>query len=191
MVPAQPARSRRLTYADYCLIPEDGKKHEIIDGIHYVSPAPRYIHQQIVVNLVKLLGNWADETKPGIVLVSPFDILLSDYDVVQPDVLFIANENREILNEKNAQGAPDLAIEVLSPSNPRYDKNLKYQRYEHFGVKEYWIVDPDMEEVCIFHLVNKGYQKVAILKNEETGVVLQSELLPGFSEKLEDVFYRP
>jgi len=190
MVPAQPTPYKRLTYADYCQIPDDGKRHEIIDGIHYVSPAPRYIHQQIVVNLVRLLDSWVQAQKLGVVLVAPFDVLLSDYDIVQPDVLFISNENRGILNEKNAKGAPDIAVEVLSPSNPNHDRELKLRRYERFGVKEYWIVDAQTEKVSVYRLVEERYSKAVTLLNE-LGDTLTSTHLPGLEIELSDIFYRP
>ena len=190
MIPAQPTPSRRLTYADYCLIPGDGMKHEIIDGVHFVSPAPRYIHQRIVVNLVRLLENWARETNQGEILVAPFDILLSDHDVVQPDVLYISDENRGILNEKNAQGAPDLLIEILSPSHPTYDYQLKLSLYQQSGVKEYWIIDPELEQVHVFRLGETDYEQAGVLRNEP-GHVLTTDLLPGFSLEISAVFYRP
>ena len=190
MVPAQPTPYKRLTYADYCQIPDDGKRHEIIDGIHYVSPAPRYIHQQIVVNLVGILNTWTKAQKTGVVLVAPFDVLLSEYDIVQPDVLFISNENRGILNEKNAKGAPDIAVEVLSPSNPNYDRELKLRRYERFDVKEYWIVDPETEKVSVYRLVDERYQEAVTFLNEP-GNTLTSAHLPGLEIGLSDIFYRP
>lgn len=190
MVPAQPTPYKRLTYADYCQIPDDGKRHEIIDGIHYVSPAPRYIHQQIIVNLAGILNTWVKAQKSGIVLVAPFDVLLSDFDIVQPDVLFISNENRGILNEKNATGAPDIAIEVLSPSNPNHDRELKFGRYERFGVKEYWIIDPQTENVSVYCLIQGHYQKSFSLLNEQDDT-LTSTLLPGIEIRLNDIFYMP
>ena len=190
MIPAQPTPSRRLTYADYCLIPGDGMKHEIIDGVHFVSPAPRYIHQQIVMNVARILDTWVQEHRLGIVLPAPFDILLSDHDVVQPDVLYISDENRGILNEKNAQGAPDLLIEILSPSHPTYDYQLKLSLYQQSGVKEYWIIDPELEEIWIHRLQGERYGHAILLRNEG-GTFLESPLLTGFSTELRHIFYRP
>ena len=189
MVPLQPAPSRRLTYADYCKFPDDGKRHELIDGAHYVSPSPRYIHQQIIINLASIFHAWTRETENGIVLTAPFDILLSENDIVQPDLIFISNENRDILTEKNAQGAPDITIEVLSPGNPQYDRQLKYHRYEQFGIREYWIIDPVLEEVRVYRL-EKGHYKDAIIFNHDTRSTLESSLLPGLFIPLEEVFYK-
>ena len=190
MVPAQPTPYKRLTYVDYCKIPDDGKRHEIIDGIHYVSPASRYIHQQIVANLVSLLNPWVQGHQLGIVLMAPFDIVLSEHDVVQPDVLFISNENRGILTDKNAQGAPDIAIEVTSPGTTNHDRETKFRIYEHYGVKEYWIVDPRTESVYVYRLVEEHYQEPQVLSNGQ-GSTLSSALLPELSIDLGDLFYLP
>ena len=188
MVPAQPAPIRRLTYTDYCLIPDDGKKHEIIDGIHYVS-SPRYIHQQILFNLSGIFYTWVRENPQGIVLF-PFDIRLSEHDIVQPDIVFISNKNRKIIKENHAKGVPDMVIEVLSPGNSEHDWQNKLHLYEHYGVKEYWIIDPDLEEVHQFRLVAGRFRKAHIIKNEE-GRSLNSPLLSGFLVPVEKVFRRP
>lgn len=155
-----------------------------------MSPSPRYIHQRIIVNLVRLLAIPVEELGLGEILVAPFDVLLSENDIVQPDVLFISRENRDILNEKNVQGAPDITIEVLSPGSSGYDQQVKFHRYEHFGVREYWIINPDQEEIHVYRLADGRYQEAAVLKNEEN-VVVDSPLLPGLTISLSDVFQRP
>src|ERR1700694_5368119 len=117
--------TRKLTYEDYVLFPEDGLCHELIDGEHYVSPAPYTLHQRIVVRLVRVLGNFAADTGCGEVLVAPTDLVLSPYDVVQPDVLFVSRERLHVIEKKFLSGPPDLAVEVLSPSTRRKDLDLK------------------------------------------------------------------
>src|SRR5579885_1440196 len=104
---------RKLTYEDYILFPEDGQRHEILDGEHYVTPAPTLHHQDAIGNLFLKLAPFVREHRLGKVYLSPADVLLSEHDVVQPDLFFVSNERRAILTEANAQGAPDLVIEIL------------------------------------------------------------------------------
>lgn len=179
--------STKLTYDDYCLIPDDGKRHEIIDGGHYVSPAPSFYHQQIVIALLTRLHGFVSQHELGTVSVAPVDILFSDVNVVQPDILFIASDREQIITKRNVQGAPDLLIEVLSESNRRHDEIVKRKLYEQFGVREYWIVDPELETVKVYRLKDGAYGKPMLLsrENDET---LESPLLPGFRCGLDDVF---
>lgn len=131
--------SERYTYQDYCSWPDE-ERWEIIDGIAYdMSPAPGASHQRISMNLSELI-NAALHGKPCIPFAAPFDVVLSDYDVVQPDLLVVCDPQK--ITEKNIQGAPDLVIEILSPSTAPKDQQLKKALYEKFGVKEYLIVDP-------------------------------------------------
>ncbi len=132
----------KLTYNEYVLFPDDGKRHEIIDGRHYMnaSPAPR--HQAISRHIQFQLYLQIEQAKLGQVINSPIDVQLSDNDVVQPDLVVVLAENR-IITQTRIRGVPDLVIEILSPSNRRHDTELKKQLYEQFGVPEYWIVDPD------------------------------------------------
>ncbi|HEY0556552.1 MAG TPA: Uma2 family endonuclease, partial [Thermoanaerobaculia bacterium] len=132
----------KLTYRDYVLIPEDGKRHEIIDGEHYVSPAPFVPHQDLLVELTLRLAGFVKAHRLGRLLVAPTDVLLSLHDIVQPDLLFVSNERAAIVELKNIQGAPDLVIEILSRSTSRLDKGPKLQAYDRTGVAEYWIFDP-------------------------------------------------
>lgn len=132
----------KLTYNEYVLFPDDGKRHEIIDGRHFMnaSPAPR--HQAISRHIQFQLYQQIELTKLGQVIDAPIDVQLSDYDVVQPDLVVVLAGNR-IITQTRLRGVPDLVIEILSPSNRRHDTELKKQLYEQFGLPEYWIVDPD------------------------------------------------
>src|SRR5436305_12018508 len=105
--------TKKLTYEDYLLLPDDGHRYEIIDGELFVTPSPNEKHQTAAYNLVLLIGNYLAKHKMGRLLFAPFDVVFSDYDVVQPDLLFIRRERKGILTKKNVQGAPDLAIEIL------------------------------------------------------------------------------
>src|SRR2546425_3560035 len=101
----------RLTYDDYCLLPDDGKRYEIIDGELFVTPSPRTAHQKIVTRLTRFLSAFAEDANLGEVFVAPFDVVFSNFDVVEPDLLYISNERASVVTEKNVQGSPNLRSE--------------------------------------------------------------------------------
>lgn len=133
---------RLLTYADYLRLPADGFRHEIIDGEEFMTPAPTPEHQLVVTNVVTLLSTHVGRKKLGRVLVAPTDVVLSEHDVVEPDVLFVANDRLSIIGPDSIAGAPDLVVEVLSPSTATVDRGRKLALYARSGVKECWIADP-------------------------------------------------
>lgn len=180
-------RPVRLTYDDYVLIPEDGQRHEIIDGEHYVSPAPSLKHQDVLLELAVVLRPFIKANRLGKLYVAPADVVLSFYDVVQPDLVFISKERLHILTKKNIQGGPDLAIEVLSDSTRRIDEGVKLATYERFGVSEYWLVDPDRETVAVHRLEEGRFHKTADLA-AGAGDVLATPLLPGLEIRLAEIF---
>lgn len=135
----------RLTYEDYAALPDDGKRYEILDGVLYVSPSPRRKHQELAGDLFIELSSWVKRHNLGKVYIAPFDVLLSEHDIVVPDILFIHRDRRSIVDDANVKGAPDLVIEVLSPSNRRVDRVLKLQRYALFDVGYYWMLDPEAQ----------------------------------------------
>jgi Uma2 family endonuclease len=176
---------RKLTYEDYVLFREDGQRHEIIDGEHYVSPAPFTRHQRISMRLSSRLFSFAEDHRLGEVLPAPTDVLLSRHDILQPDILFISNERAGIVTEKNIQGAPDLVVEILSESTRKLDERLKLSRYELLGVREYWIVDPLADRVNVFRAEGESFRQVAELS---AGDILTTPLLPGLEIPLRDLF---
>ena len=176
-----------LTYEDYCQIPDDENRYEVIDGVLYMSPSPIVRHQLILSNLSSLLWNWTKKAKTGVLLFAPMDVVLSEHNVVQPDILFVSNERASIIEEKNVQGPPDLLIEILSEGNRRHDEVRKRVLYESFGVQEYWVVDPVLETIKVYRLENLQYTRVAEW-SLEAGDVIASPLLPGFECQLKDVF---
>lgn len=182
---AQPAVLTRLTYEDFLGFPDDGRRHELIDGDHYVSPAPKTKHQLIVTNLVWQLRSYLAEQPIGRVLVAPTDIVLSDWDVVEPDVLFVASDRLEIITEDNLTAAPDLVVEVLSESTRRRDEITKRHLYERFGVREYWLVDPETNTVRIFRRNN---HKLELELSVEEGGEITSPLLPGLAISVHHIF---
>jgi len=172
----------KLTYADYLRFPDDGLRHEIIDGEHYVTPSPATRHQRISRNLLHLIQTYLDTHQIGEVFAAPFDALLSDFDVVVPDLLYLSNERSRFLTSKNLQGPPDLVIEILSPSTKSRDMRLKRDLYERVGVREYWVVDSDQDRVEIFRRTADSFGPALIISR--TGIIT-TPLLPDFELPLD------
>jgi Uma2 family endonuclease len=177
----------KLTYEDYLLFPDDGRRHELIDGEHYATPSPLTKHQRIVLNLSLILGPFVRKKKLGEVFVSPVDVVLSNLDVVVPDLVYVSNERSKVVTDKNLQGAPDLVVEILSESTRKADEVTKRKLYERFGVKEYWILDPVLHTVKVFHRGARGFGRAAELSVEAKGA-LQSPLFPALTIQLADIF---
>ncbi|MDZ4856770.1 MAG: Uma2 family endonuclease [Nitrospirota bacterium] len=150
----------QLTYHDYRLLPDDGKRYEIIEGDLCMTPAPVTRHQIIVGRLLHALLSYLDTHPVGTALTAPCDVILSDTDIVQPDVLFVHHNSRARVAEQNVQGPPDMVVEVLSPGTAARDRDLKRKRYEHFGVQEYWLIDPDKNTLEILSLQDGRYVDV-------------------------------
>ena len=131
----------KLTYQDYVCYPDDGKRHEIIDGDHYMNPAPVPLHQSVLQRLQVQLFNGVELTGLGRVFPAPIDVQLSDHDIVQPDIVVVAEARLKIITPIKIKGSPDLVVEVLSASTAKNDQQLKRQIYQRAGVGEYWIVD--------------------------------------------------
>lgn len=180
-------RPIRLTYEDFLQIPEDGRRHEILDGEHYVSAAPYLKHQSVSMQLAVALGLFIRANRLGRLWTAPVDVLLSPHDIVEPDLVFVSQERLGILTERNIQGAPDLIIEILSRSTRRIDLGLKREIYERSGVQEYWLVDPDRETVTVHRLENGHYRTAAELTASDDSR-LTTPLLPGLELRVVDLF---
>jgi Uma2 family endonuclease len=180
---------RRLTYDDFLLFPDDGLRHELIDGAHYVSPGPNMRHQELLGRLhFEIEWHLRQHPGSGRVFLAPFDVVFTRWDVVEPDLLFIASDQAEILTAKNVQGAPALVVEILSPGTRRTDEQPKRRLYDRGGVREYWLVDPDASVVTIFRRESGGtFAPVARLAARDR-VALATPLLPGFSLPLVELF---
>ena len=176
--------SLKFTYKDYLLLPKD-KRYEIIEGDLYMVPSPFTKHQMISINLSHILWKFVRQKGSGEILNAPCNVVLSEYDIVQPDILFISKERSNIITEKNIQGTPDLIIEILSRSRKHIDKNLKHRLYARSGVKEYWIVDPDKETIEVFILGAEGYKSEGVYDKKDK---LKSKLLKGLSVNVIEVF---
>ena len=178
----------RLTYDDFLLFPDDGKRHELIDGEHFVTPSPNMRHQELLGRLHVALATYlASRRYLGRVFLSPFDVIFTKYDVVEPDLLFIAGDQLDILTRQNVQGAPALVVEILSPGTRRKDEQLKRQLFERGGVREYWLVDPDHDSIRIFRRDEAGrFPVVADLT--QSNDILTTPLLPDLALPLAELF---
>ena len=186
--PAAPADTR-FTYDDFVLFPDDGKRHEIIDGEHYVTPSPNLRHQVLVGRLVFEIELYL-RANPGTghVFLSPLDVVLSHWDVVEPDLLFVAGDQAAIMTEKNIQGPPALVVEVLSKSTRKRDAQIKRRLFERTGVREYWLVDPELDTVQVFRPSPEGKLARVVELTAEDGDVLTTPLLPGCQINLRELF---
>jgi Uma2 family endonuclease len=185
---ALPDPARKLTYEDLLLFPEDDLlRHEILDGEHYVTASPFRRHQRVSGNLHLLLAPFVRDRRLGEVYYAPVDVLLSPHDVAVPDLIFISNERLEILTEKNVQGAPDLVVEILSRSTGHRDRGIKLERYGLFGVREYWLVDPDRETLRVYRHDGARLALTADL-SAASEAALSTPLLPGLTIPLRKVF---
>ena len=180
-------RNVLFTYEDYLLFPEDGRRHELMGGEHYVTPAPTTKHQQASGNLFGLIHAHLRHTKTGRLFSAPTDVVLSDLDVVQPDLLLVSASRVAIITEKHIHGAPDLVIEILSETTRKTDEIVKRKLYERYGVAEYWIVDPELETVKVYRLTDQVYMRATELA-KEAGDILATPLLPGFQLSLTEIF---
>ena len=174
----------KFTYEDYLHFSED-KRYEIIDGEVYMVPSPVTYHQKVGRNLFLNLWDFVKENQLGEVLSAPLDVVLSDIDVVQPDILFVSKERQSIITDKNIQGAPDLVVEILSPSSTYKDRVLKNKLYSKYGVKEFWLVDPDKREIQILILKENILTPLKTFRQNE---ILQSHLLNGLAIRLTEIF---
>jgi Uma2 family endonuclease len=173
------------TYQDYSELTDDENRYEIIEGELIMSPAPYTIHQKVSRKIVYELMRFVEKVKIGELYYAPIDVLLSNINIVQPDILFISKENLQIVTEKNIKGVPDLIIEIISPSTGYYDLSSKKDIYEKFGVREYWIVDPLKQRVDIYNNVRNKFESHQRL--EKTGIV-KSNVVEGLQIKLETIF---
>jgi Uma2 family endonuclease len=177
---------RRLTYEDYVGFPE-GERWEVIDGEAFVVPSPNRRHQLIAGEIYRQTANHLKVHGGGEVYIAPFDVVLDPSDILQPDVVFIAAQDLGVLTDANVWGTPTWVVEVLSPSHPERDKRLKLQRYERFGVPEYWIVDPSEDTVEIHRLSAGSYGMPTVVRPPGQA----SPLLPeGLALDLREAFRR-
>lgn len=175
--------ARKLTYDDYAKIPPDGHRHEILEGEEFMTPAPDVEHQRVSRKLERLLDDHVTRSGLGEVFDAPIDIVLSQEDIVQPDIVFVSTSRAGIVKEKNVQGAPDLVVEITSPSTEAIDRGRKRKLYERAGVREHWIVDPQSRTVEVQEFGDP--RRVRIYKE---GQSFPSALLAGLTVSLSALF---
>ena len=174
----------RLTFADYRKTPDD-VRYELLAGQLVANPTPNEVHQRISMALVILLWPFVKRHNLGHVYAAPFDVVLSNTDVVQPDLLFISNERAHIITDENVRGAPDLVIEILSPATATRDQTFKRSLYAKHGVKEYWLVDAAVKTVKVLQWNAHRYGVVGVCGQGET---LNSPTLSEFAIKPDEIF---
>lgn len=179
----------RLTYHDFVLLPDDGRRHEIIGGEHYVTPSPNLSHQELVLRLALALGHHVeDRPDRGRLFVAPLDVVFSFHDIVEPDLIFVARDQLDILTERNIQGAPALVVEILSRSTRKRDQGIKRRLYERCGVREYWVVDSETASVTISRRHPDGSFRTLSLLTASERDTLRTPLLPAWSLALARLF---
>jgi Uma2 family endonuclease len=155
----------RVSYADLERMPEDGRRYELYDGEVFLVPAPLPRHHIVQILLLEMLRNYAKE-HGGLALGSPLDIVFSDHNVLQPDIVYFTPARAHLVDlDRVIRDAPDLCIEVLSPSTAATDRGKKMQVFARYGVGEYWIVDPRSERIEVHKLTNGEY----LLQTSATG----------------------
>lgn len=178
-------KEKRHDIRDYKLLPE-GAPYQLIEGELIMTPAPNPRHQIISGNIFKSLSRFIDEKHKGMALFSPIDVYLGQENAYQPDLVFISKQRQEIIKEDGIYGAPDLIVEILSPSTAYYDLKKKYKAYESHGVKEYWIVDPEIKGIEIFSLKTEG--RFELIHNASESGSVRSIILDGLEITIDEVF---
>lgn len=175
----------KFTYSDYLIYPTNGKQLQLIEGDFFMTPAPNIVHQDILGNLGFILKVHITQHNLGKVYFAPTDVYLSDYDVVQPDILFIRKERLHILTKNYVKGAPDIVIEILSGKTKKIDLTAKRTLYAKYGVPEYWLVDPDKKQVEVLTLSQSGYETAGLYSK---GAIIRSKIIPGLKIKTSEIF---
>ena len=178
----------RLTYQDFLKFPDDGQRHELIDGEHYVTPSPNTEHQRLVVRLTIELGKYLDRHPVGQVFCAPFDCVFSDFDVVEPDVLVILDDQEDILTKQHVRGAPAIVVEILSQSTSGRDLGIKRDLYAQGGVREYWIIDPARKRLQVLARSAGGELTADNARATSDERILTTPLLPVFALNIDELF---
>jgi len=165
-----------LTVENYKILPETGPRYQLIEGDLCMAPAPNRYHQEISFNLEYVLRQYIEQHPIGKVYHAPFDVYLDEYNVFQPDVLFVSNERRQILTDAGAEGAPDFVVEILSPKTARLDRDNKRRVYATTGVRELWIITPEPRTIEVYLLGQDAANPAATYGAEDT---FESALFPG------------
>ncbi len=180
-----PKTKTRITYEQYRALPEDGKRYEVIAGELIMTAAPLIDHQRISRNLQFVLETYIRANNWGEMFNAPVELYLSEEDFVEPDLICVSRARHKIITDKNIKGAPDLIVEILSPSTTRYDRVLKMNTYARHQVPHYWIVDPAAHTLEAFELEKGNYRLVAAHAEDEN---FQPVLFPNLTISLAELW---
>ncbi|WP_372632560.1 Uma2 family endonuclease [Cohnella sp.] len=176
-------REGPVTYEDYAAMPDDGNRYEIIDGVlEMMSPGPMTVHQGVSGELFLFLQSCRSEY---VMFLAPFDVILSRTTVLQPDIIMIHRSRLEIVKKHGVEGAPDLVVEILSPSTRKRDKVVKAAAYAKHQVPEYWLVDPEARTLEQYRLDGERYELAQTYEEEDR---VSSDKLPCVSFVLGEIF---
>ncbi len=173
------------TYEDYAAIPEDGYRYEVVNGVLYMSPSPNVPHQGSLARFLYYLLTHVEFVGLGRVFTGPLDVELSERNIVQPDVFVVLEKHLHRIRKKRVIGAPDLIVEIASPSTARHDQHTKLDAYGSAGVPEYWVVNPDAQTVKVLILERGVYRSLGVLSGQAT---LPSQVVPDLPVKVEQFF---
>lgn len=173
------------TYEHYRLLPDDGRRYEVIGGDLFVSPSPTSMHQTVSRRLQYRLMTSLEETGRALVFNAPTDLILAETTIVVPDLMIVRTERKHIVTKRGVEGAPDLVVEILSPNNRANDVVLKRMTYARAGIAEYWLVDPDTGYVEVLRLGEADYE---LAMRYDRGSTLESPAFPEVAIDLVPVF---
>jgi len=173
------------TYDDYATLPDDGHRYEIVNGVLVMAPAPSPEHQSIAVRIAYYMFPHVDLAGIGRLFTAPIDVDLGPKNMFQPDVVVVLNAHLDRVAEKKIIGAPDLVVEVASPSTAAFDRLIKYEKYAHAGIAEYWIVKPTSRTVEVMALEPGEYRSLGIFSGQAQ---LPSRVIPGLPISAEQFF---
>ena len=180
-----PAGRIVLTYEDYCALPDDGRRYEILDGDLSMTPSPSVPHQGFAGNLFVVLHAHIRRHAAGEILIAPVDAILAKTTVVVPDLVFVSRERLGIVTSRGVEGAPDLVVEILSPGTASRDRVEKAQIYARYGVRHYWLADPDARALEVYELAGGQYRETARLA---AGATFTPTLFPGLAISLSSLW---
>ncbi len=176
-----------LTYDDLGNFPDDNLRRELIDGELIVTAAPATRHQRAVVKLITAFDTWCT-ANGGEVFPAPLDVYFSDTTVLEPDIVFVNARHQARIERKFVRGAPDIVVEVSSPSTRRLELHRKREVYQRFGVAEYWYVDLQSDRVEVYRLTDERFGPPELL---ERGAILSTDRAPGLEISVDEVLGEP
>jgi Uma2 family endonuclease len=169
-------RRELLTFEQFCDLLHEDQKADLIKGVMYMQSPPSIPHELIFGFLFHLLGIYVRHKKLGVVLGSKSAARLGEYDGPEPDIMFITKERQHLVHHAYVDGAPDLIVEIISPSTAHIDRGQKKKQYAEFGVREYWMLDPN-RQVAEFLRNQSGQWEPLPLTRES---IFRSVAVPGF-----------